>query len=262
MTRQLPDPAAALASGRRRAGADGSPAWLRRAVRDVGGERGQLGVSPRGNRPARSRVELVPGQPTVYERVLQHLDHLLAVGVARPEPEDPPLPGSRSCRHRPSPGSRNAGKRSARFPAAVRGESLPLPLPVPRARLLEADPGPGQPVHQKARLTCYSGVRALTLSWPAGTAGDPVGQLAGWTNSASDGTLRYPLRLEVLRSAGGYRFFRGGAASRADTLRPSRSRRVIFAIHNYVSSARSSAGQSSCLLSSGSRVRILPGAPF
>ena len=36
---------------------------------------------------------------------------------------------------------------------------------------------------------------------------------------------------------------------------------MIFAVHNYVSSARSSAGQSSCLLSSGSRVRILPGAP-
>src|SRR4029077_19946400 len=30
--------------------------------------------------------ELVLGQPTVHERVLQRLDHQLAVGVARPKP--------------------------------------------------------------------------------------------------------------------------------------------------------------------------------
>jgi hypothetical protein len=54
--------------------------------RDVGGERGQVGERPRGEGAARPRVELVPGQPALDERVLQRLDHLLAVGVARPEP--------------------------------------------------------------------------------------------------------------------------------------------------------------------------------
>jgi hypothetical protein len=54
--------------------------------RDVGGERGQLGAGPRGQRPARPRAELVPGQPALHERVLQRLDDQLAVGVARPEP--------------------------------------------------------------------------------------------------------------------------------------------------------------------------------
>jgi hypothetical protein len=38
-------------------------------------------VGPRGERPAHPRVEFVPGQPTVHERGLQHVDYLLAVGV-------------------------------------------------------------------------------------------------------------------------------------------------------------------------------------
>ena len=69
MTRQMPDPAAALASGRRRAGAGGRagrpdrPSGGGRDGWDVGGERGQLGAGPRGQRPARPLVELVPGQP-------------------------------------------------------------------------------------------------------------------------------------------------------------------------------------------------------
>jgi len=82
MIRQMPDWPAARASGRRRAGAGG----LARGGRDVGGERGQVGVGPRGERPARPYVEFVPGQPAIHERGLQRLDHLLAVGVARPDP--------------------------------------------------------------------------------------------------------------------------------------------------------------------------------
>ena len=86
MIRQMPDLAAALASGRRRAGAGGRVGrGCGRGGRDVGGERGQVGVGPRGERLARSRVEFVLGQPTVHERVLQRVDYLLAVGVARPE---------------------------------------------------------------------------------------------------------------------------------------------------------------------------------
>ena len=101
--------------------------------------------------------------------------------------------------------------------------------------------------------------RASTLSWPAGAPGDPVGQLAGLDQLCVDGTLRYPLRLGVLGELAA-NVFRGGAASRRHTATfawPSRDLRRT----QLPSSARSSAGQSSCLLSSGSRVRILPGAP-
>ena len=54
-------------------------------ARDVGGDCVQLGVSSRGEHLARSCVEFVPGQPALRERVLQRVDHMLAVGVARPE---------------------------------------------------------------------------------------------------------------------------------------------------------------------------------
>jgi hypothetical protein len=85
MTRQPPDPAAALASGRRRAGggraARGGWGW-----RNVGGEGGQVRVGPRGQRLARPCIEFVLGQPSVHERVLQRLDYLLAVGTACPQP--------------------------------------------------------------------------------------------------------------------------------------------------------------------------------
>ena len=87
MIRQVPDLAAALASGRRRAGAGGrvGPAggW---GGRDVGGERGQVGVRPCRERLANPQVELVLGQPTVHERVLQRFDHVFAVAVGRREP--------------------------------------------------------------------------------------------------------------------------------------------------------------------------------
>ena len=56
MTRQRPDPAAAQASGLRTAAGVGGldrPGRGRNG-RDVGGERGQLGVGPRGERPART----------------------------------------------------------------------------------------------------------------------------------------------------------------------------------------------------------------
>ena len=97
MTRQPPDPAAAHAGGVR----GGRRAHHGRAGRDVGGERGQVGAGPRGERPARPRVELVPGQPALHERVLQCLDHLLAIGVARPDPATARrCRVFRSCHHR------------------------------------------------------------------------------------------------------------------------------------------------------------------
>ncbi len=105
MIRQPPDWAAARASGRRRtrAGGRAGAAGAGRG-RDVGGERGQVGVGPRGQRLARPRAEFVPGQPAVHERVLQRLDHLLAVGVARPEPVTVRRSRVlRSCRHRHHP---------------------------------------------------------------------------------------------------------------------------------------------------------------
>jgi hypothetical protein len=52
---------------------------------DVGGERGQFGVGPRGERLACPRVKLVFGQPTVREGGLERVDHVLAVGVGRSE---------------------------------------------------------------------------------------------------------------------------------------------------------------------------------
>jgi hypothetical protein len=55
------------------------------ATRNVGGERGQLGSGPRGQRLARPHAEFVPCQLAPHERGLQRLDHPLAVGVARPE---------------------------------------------------------------------------------------------------------------------------------------------------------------------------------
>jgi len=68
-------------------------------VRDVGQERGQVGIGPRGERLARPRAEFVPGQPAVHERGLKGADYLLAVSVARPEPATV----LRSCRHRHLP---------------------------------------------------------------------------------------------------------------------------------------------------------------
>jgi len=52
---------------------------------DISGDRGQFRVDTRGERPAHPQVKFVLAQPTVYERGLEHLDHLLAVGVQRPQ---------------------------------------------------------------------------------------------------------------------------------------------------------------------------------
>jgi hypothetical protein len=48
---------------------------------DVGGEGGQVRVGLRGERLADPQAELVPGQPSLHERGLEHVDYLLAVGV-------------------------------------------------------------------------------------------------------------------------------------------------------------------------------------
>ena len=47
--------------------------------RDVGGDRGQFQVGPRGEYPAHSRVELVLVQPTLHEGDLECLNRLLPV---------------------------------------------------------------------------------------------------------------------------------------------------------------------------------------
>jgi hypothetical protein len=52
-----------------------------RPGRDVGGEGGQVRVSLRGERLADPQAELIPGQPSLHERGLEHVDYLLAVGV-------------------------------------------------------------------------------------------------------------------------------------------------------------------------------------
>ena len=78
-------------AGRERAGRRG---------RDVGGQCGQVGAGPRGQRLAHPRVELSLGQPSMHEGGLQRLDHLLAVGVTRPEPVTARrCPVLRSCHH-------------------------------------------------------------------------------------------------------------------------------------------------------------------
>ena len=52
-----------------------------RPGRDAGGDHGQFGIGARGERLAHPRVEVVLGQPGLCERGLEHVDHLLAVGV-------------------------------------------------------------------------------------------------------------------------------------------------------------------------------------
>jgi hypothetical protein len=94
-----------------------------RGSRDIGGERSQLGAGPRGQRTTRPRAELIPAQPALHERILQRLDHQLAVSVTRPEPVTARRRRIlRSCHHR-HPRSDSTGKRSAAAPP--RPESLP-----------------------------------------------------------------------------------------------------------------------------------------
>ena len=56
-----------------------------RSGRDVGGERGQLSVGPRGECLACPRAKLVFGQAACHERSLQQVDDVLAVDVGGPE---------------------------------------------------------------------------------------------------------------------------------------------------------------------------------
>jgi hypothetical protein len=49
----------------------------------VSGEGGQICEGPRPERLAHPQVELVPVQPSLHERGLEHVDHLLALGVRR-----------------------------------------------------------------------------------------------------------------------------------------------------------------------------------
>jgi hypothetical protein len=74
---------------------------------EVAGDRGQFGIGPRRERLVHPEVELAFGQPVFYERSLEYLDRLLAVGLRRAE-----LPVAcgpccnlvfRSCHHGISP---------------------------------------------------------------------------------------------------------------------------------------------------------------
>jgi hypothetical protein len=69
---------------------------------DVSGDRGELGVGPRGERLAQPPIQLVLVQPTLRERVLERLDRLLAVRVRCPQAA-PNVSGclliSRPCYH-------------------------------------------------------------------------------------------------------------------------------------------------------------------
>jgi hypothetical protein len=61
----------------------------------VGSERGQFRIGPRCERPAHPPIQLVLGQPSLHKRGLQHADHVLAVGVRRPQ-----MPAARfTCCH-------------------------------------------------------------------------------------------------------------------------------------------------------------------
>ena len=62
---------------------------------DVGGDRSQLRIGPRGQHLPHPRAELLFGQPALHKRGLERLDHLLAIGVRRPQA----AAASRACRY-------------------------------------------------------------------------------------------------------------------------------------------------------------------
>jgi hypothetical protein len=100
-------------AGRFRQRPAGLAGWLGagRPGGDVSGERGQLRVGPRGKRLAHPHVELVLVQPALHERGLERGDHVLAVGVGRPQVAAARhCPLVRSCHHRDLPWPPNAGK--------------------------------------------------------------------------------------------------------------------------------------------------------
>jgi hypothetical protein len=69
-----------------RAGSGGRALVSRAGMSEVRAARSaQVRPGPRRQRPAHPQVKLVPVQPSMHERGLEHLDHLLAVGVRRPQ---------------------------------------------------------------------------------------------------------------------------------------------------------------------------------
>ena len=104
-SKQIPDLRAAVASVR--AGVPAGPAAALGGGRpggDVSGEVSQVRIGPRGERQADPRVQFVPGQPVLYERDLEQLDHPLAIRTGHPQAAA--APGSccplvsRPCHHR------------------------------------------------------------------------------------------------------------------------------------------------------------------
>ena len=73
---------AVAVAARRRASAAVTPV----GPAGFGGDRGQLRVGLRRERLACPRVKLVLGQPALYERGLECVNHLLPVGMGRPHP--------------------------------------------------------------------------------------------------------------------------------------------------------------------------------
>ena len=59
-----------------------------------GGNHGQIRVGSRREHLAHSYVKVLFGQSSLYERGLEHLDHMLAVGIGGPKA----APGRRACR--------------------------------------------------------------------------------------------------------------------------------------------------------------------
>jgi hypothetical protein len=74
---------------------------------EIADDRGQFGICPRRERVVHPEVKLVFGQPVFYERGLEYLDRLLAVGLRRAEPSAARRPCrylvSRPCLHSDSP---------------------------------------------------------------------------------------------------------------------------------------------------------------
>ena len=78
--------------------------------RKVGGDRGQVPMGPRGECLAHPRIQLGFAQHALHERGLEHIDHMLAIGMRRPQ-----IPAgrvccalvTRPCRHRYHPHLQN-----------------------------------------------------------------------------------------------------------------------------------------------------------
>ena len=127
-------------------------------ARDVGQERGQAGIGPRGERLAYPRVELVPGQPAVHERGLQRADHVLAVGQP---PRLGDRPGGRPAAG-PQPGcgrvGRDVGGERGQVGIGLRGERLACP----RVELVR-----GQPTLRERGLEDADYLLAVSVARPS-----------------------------------------------------------------------------------------------